>query len=52
MQLMTPGTSQALISHNKLTVIQAKDLANFEDMVNKRPKLPKATMDPPNIIGQ
>ncbi|KAF8688234.1 hypothetical protein HU200_042359 [Digitaria exilis] len=44
-----PGTSQALVSRDKLTIIQGKD---FEDMVNKRPKLSKATMDTPNIIGK
>ncbi|RCV33002.1 hypothetical protein SETIT_7G048300v2 [Setaria italica] len=45
-------TSQALVSRDKLTILQGKERANFEDIVNKSPKLPKAALDTPNFIGK
>ena len=50
-QLMASGTSQALVSRDKLTKLQGADLANFEDMMNKSSMSPRATLDIPNTIG-
>ncbi|CAL5017868.1 unnamed protein product [Urochloa decumbens] len=44
-------TSQVLVSRDNATIIQGKDLTDFEDTVNKSQKLPKATLDTTNITG-
>ncbi|TVU13509.1 hypothetical protein EJB05_40569, partial [Eragrostis curvula] len=47
-----PGTTQALVSRDKLTITQGKDQDSFEDMVDRAPRLPKAIPNTPNVTGK
>ncbi|XP_034604276.2 ABC transporter G family member 41 isoform X1 [Setaria viridis] len=46
------GTSQSLISHDKLTAMQGKDQVNSKEMVRESPMLPKTTLNTPTMTGK